>query len=96
MTNQRFKKKKIKALSRPHSWEPAAFNVALSNCQLEQVGYTVPLNSGQAEVASPQEAPLEAIPVLSPWDLKIIFKPFPDSGLKRWAWGFESPAAQSS
>lgn len=53
MTNQRLKKKR-KALSCPHSRESAAFNVALPNCQRQQVGYTVPLNPGQAEVAVPQ------------------------------------------
>lgn len=68
----------------------------LPNCQLEQVGYTVPLNSGQAELAVPRlqkEAPLEAIPVLSPWDSKIISSPFPDSGLKTVGMGLRRPSS---
>lgn len=53
MTNQRLKKK-IKAPSAGTAGRLQPSDVALPNCQSEQVGYTAPLNSGQAEVAVPQ------------------------------------------
>lgn len=83
MTNQRFFLKKIKALSAGTAGSLLPSDVALPDCQSEQVGFTVPLNSGQAEVAVPQAAegsPACGHSCLSPWDPEIIPKPFPDFG----------------
>lgn len=52
MTSQRLKKIKAPSVCTAGSLLPS--DVALPNCQPKQVGYTVPLNSGQAEVAVPQ------------------------------------------
>lgn len=66
MTNQRFKKKKKEKENQgfvlPAQLGVRCLHVALPNCQLEQVGFTAPLNSGQAEVTAPRlhgDAPLE-------------------------------------